>query len=44
MKKVAALAKVHEITIAPHNAADSLGIVVSIYAMAGTPNQASTPC
>lgn len=37
-KKIAALAEVHEITIAPHNAADPLGVVASIHAMAGTPN------
>jgi galactonate dehydratase len=37
-KKIAALAEVHEITIAPHNAADPLGLVASMHAMAGTPN------
>ena len=38
MKKIAALAEVHEITVAPHSAADPLGIVTSVHAMAGTPN------
>jgi galactonate dehydratase len=38
MKKIAALAEIHEILVAPHNAADPLGIVASIHAMAGTPN------
>ena len=38
MKKIAALAEVHEIDVAPHSAADPLGIVASIHAMAGTPN------
>lgn len=38
MKKIAALAEVHEIAVAPHNAADPLGIVASVHAMAGTPN------
>ena len=38
MKKIAALAEIHEITIAPHNAADPLGVVASIHAMAGTSN------
>ncbi|MEE3259394.1 MAG: galactonate dehydratase [Candidatus Latescibacterota bacterium] len=37
-KKIAALAEIHEITIAPHNAADPLGVVASMHAMAGTPN------
>ncbi len=38
MKKIAALAEIHEITIAPHSAADPLGVVASVHAMAGTPN------
>ena len=38
MKKIAALAEVHEIDVAPHSAADPLGIVASVHAMAGTPN------
>lgn len=38
MKKIAALAEIHEITIAPHSAADPLGNVASIHAMAATPN------
>ena len=38
MKKIAALAEIHEINIAPHNAADPLGVVASIHAMAGTSN------
>ena len=38
MKKIAALAEVHEIAVAPHNAADPLGVVASVQAMAGTPN------
>ena len=38
MKKIATLAEVHEIAVAPHNAADPLGIVASVHAMAGTPN------
>lgn len=38
MKKIAALAEVHYIAVAPHSAADALGIVASLHAMAGTPN------
>ena len=38
LKKIANLAEIHEIAIAPHSAADPLGIVASIHAMAGTPN------
>ena len=38
MKKIAAMAEVYDIAVAPHNAADPLGIVASIHAMAGTPN------
>ena len=38
MKKIAALAETHYIAIAPHSAADPLGIVASLHAMAGTPN------
>ena len=38
MKKIAALAEIHEITVAPHSAADPLGVVASVHAMAGTPN------
>ena len=38
LKKIANLAEIHEISIAPHSAADPLGIVASMHAMAGTPN------
>ena len=38
MKKIANLAEIHEIMVAPHSAADPVGIVASIHAMAGTPN------
>ena len=38
MKKIAALAEVYDIAIAPHSAADPLGNVASIHAMAATPN------
>lgn len=38
MKKIAALAEVHYISIAPHSAADAVGVVASLHAMAGTPN------
>ena len=38
MKKIAALAEPHYIALAPHSAADPLGIVASLHAMAGTPN------
>jgi galactonate dehydratase len=38
MKKIAGLAEIYDIAIAPHSAADPLGIVASIHAMAGTPN------
>lgn len=38
MKKIAALAEVYDIAIAPHSAADPLGIVAALHAMAGTPN------
>ena len=38
MKKIANLAEIHEILVAPHSAADPVGLVASIHAMAGTPN------
>ncbi|AWT59294.1 MAG: D-galactonate dehydratase [Candidatus Moanabacter tarae] len=38
MKKISNLAEIHEILIAPHSAADPVGIIASIHAMAGTPN------
>ena len=38
MKKIANLAEIHDIAVAPHSAADPVGIVASIHAMAGTPN------
>ncbi|MBT4500924.1 MAG: galactonate dehydratase [Gemmatimonadetes bacterium] len=38
MKKIAAMAEVYDIAVAPHSAADPLGIVASVHAMAGTPN------
>jgi galactonate dehydratase len=38
MKKIAALAEIYEIAVAPHSAADPLGIVAAVHAMAGTPN------
>lgn len=38
MKKIAALAEVHYLSIAPHSAADAIGVVAALHAMAGTPN------
>ena len=38
MKKIAAMAEIYDIGVAPHSAADPVGIVASIHAMAGTPN------
>ena len=38
MKKIASLAEVHYMALAPHSASDPLGIVASLHAMAGTPN------
>lgn len=38
MKKIAALAEVHYMAMAPHSAADAVGVVASLHAMAGTPN------
>ncbi len=38
MRHIAALAEVHEILVAPHSAADPLGIVAAVHAMAPTPN------
>ncbi|HCL31431.1 MAG TPA: galactonate dehydratase [Candidatus Latescibacteria bacterium] len=38
MKKIAALAEVHYLAMAPHSAADAVGVVASLHAMAGTPN------
>ena len=38
MKKIAALAEIHYIAMAPHSAADAVGVVASLHAMAGTPN------
>ena len=38
MKKIAAYAEVHYISLAPHSAADPVGVVASLHAMAGTPN------
>lgn len=41
MKKIAALAEPHYIALAPHSAADPLGIVASLHATAGTPTSSS---
>lgn len=38
LRKIAALAEVHYLAMAPHSAADALGVVASVQAMAGTPN------
>ena len=38
MKKIAALAEVHYVAMAPHSAADPVGVAASLQAMAGTPN------
>jgi len=38
MKKIAALAEIHYLAMAPHSAADAVGVVASLHAMAGTPN------
>jgi L-alanine-DL-glutamate epimerase-like enolase superfamily enzyme len=38
LRKIAALAEVHYLAMAPHSAADALGVVASLQAMAGTPN------
>ncbi len=38
MKKIAALAEIHYIVLAPHSAADPVGVAASLQAMAGTPN------
>jgi galactonate dehydratase len=38
MRHIAAMAEVHEILVAPHSAADPLGIVAAAHAMAPTPN------
>ena len=38
MRHISAMAEVHEILIAPHSAADPLGIVAAVHAMAPTPN------
>ena len=38
MRKIACMAEVYDIAIAPHSAADPLGIVASLHAMAPTPN------
>jgi len=38
MKKIAALAEIHYISLAPHSAAGPVGVAASIQAMAATPN------
>ncbi|MFH1570049.1 MAG: galactonate dehydratase [Gemmatimonadota bacterium] len=38
MRKIAALAEIHYIAMAPHSAADPVGVAASIQAMAATPN------
>jgi len=38
MRKIAALAEIHYIALAPHSAADPVGIAASIQVMAATPN------
>lgn len=38
MRKIAAMAEVHYIALAPHSAADPVGVAASIQAMAATPN------
>ena len=38
MRKIATLAEIHYIALAPHSAADPVGVAASIQAMAATPN------
>ena len=38
LKKIAAMAEVHNMMIAPHNAAGPIGVAASIHVMAGVPN------
>ncbi len=38
MRKIAALAEIHYIALAPHSSADPVGVAASIQAMAATPN------
>jgi len=38
MRKIAAMAEVHYLALAPHSAADPVGVAASLQAMAGTPN------
>jgi galactonate dehydratase len=38
MRKIASLAEIHYLSIAPHSASDPLGVVASVHAMAGVPN------
>ena len=38
MRKIAALAEIHYLSMAPHSAADPVGIVAAAHAMAATPN------
>ena len=38
MKKISSLAEIHYMAMAPHSAADAVGVVASLHAMAGTPN------
>jgi len=38
MRKIAAMAVVYDIAVAPHSAADPVGIAAALHAMAATPN------
>ncbi|MBT3345079.1 MAG: galactonate dehydratase [Gemmatimonadetes bacterium] len=38
MRKIASLAEIHYLSLAPHSAADPLGVVASLHAVAGMPN------
>jgi galactonate dehydratase len=38
MRKIAALAEIHYLSMAPHSAADPVGVVAAAHAMAATPN------
>ncbi|HCV26163.1 MAG TPA: galactonate dehydratase [Candidatus Latescibacteria bacterium] len=38
MRKIASLAEIHYLSLAPHSASDPLGVVASVHAMAGVPN------
>jgi galactonate dehydratase len=38
LKKIAAMAEVHNMAVAPHNAAGPIGVAASVHVMATTPN------